>query len=192
MTATTRPPYAEYMQTNWYILRVHDGTRYDGDGASMLVQARLTRIGIAAHVPMTQIERRVGRGRTRQTLAVPAFPGYVFARALDAPGIDRARVKGVTGWVMAGDERVTVGGAMVAALMQQDRRTCAPAHEFTVGDTVVVTRGPMAGWEMPVVADDGEALWVEAPVMGGIRARIDPRDVEGVAGQTDTRYRAAS
>ncbi len=147
------------MSEPWNILQVASGGQA-GDDNQLPVQLRLLEYDIETRCPLVSVERRGRRPfRKMYVVRLPAFPGYLFARATNA---SRARladdnVKGVSGWMVINGSLAAVSDRLVKKYMAAHEGEQQEIHTlFPVGTKLEVMDGPLTGREVTVENDGGE------------------------------------
>ncbi|HEY3111780.1 MAG TPA: transcription termination/antitermination NusG family protein [Chloroflexota bacterium] len=117
----------------WYVLRAKPRRESFAEGL-------LARAGIEVFVPRVRV-----RQRARLVSQEPLFPGYFFAR-LDAT-LGQVHMASYTPGVLHvvgfGGQATPVPDALVEAIGERLARGGGAGAEFSCGDRVVITRGPM-------------------------------------------------
>jgi len=129
----------------WYA--VHCKPRQDERAAIELVNQ-----GFEVFFPRVRVRRRV---RQRYTTVIESlFPRYLFVKLDDSGEEDWSPIRstrGVTGLVRMGGQTPTVPDAVVEALLSRvDADNCVdlnPEDGFRPDDRVMITEGPLAGFE---------------------------------------------
>ena len=129
----------------WYA--VHCKPRQDERAA-----VELANQGFEVFLPRIRV-RRLVRQRYRVVIE-PMFPRYLFVHLDDSGEQDWSPIRstrGVTGLVRMGGQTPTVPDAVVNALLSRvDADNCVDLHPedgFARNDRVMITEGPLAGFE---------------------------------------------
>lgn len=157
-----------------------------------LLAWELTRLGIAAYLPLTRRATRSFATRRISRSIVPVFPGYVFFH-----GTEEQRYRALTTNRVANVLSVSNQQQLVNELVHI-QRLCTDTNEFTVahglkvGDWGRIVAGPLAGLEGVVTHYAGRfRLTMNVTILGqsvsvevdhDIVERIDPPAYSGDAG----------
>lgn len=135
---------------------------YTGVGREQAVRDLVVRLVdpalvVEAFVP--RYEKKVRRAGTWRTELAAWVPGYLFVETPDAYELRRAlgAVPGITRVLAMGAELVPLGEREVewlGRLTKPKERTVKLSVAYQVGDRIVVTEGPLAGFESEIVKVD--------------------------------------
>ena len=135
-----------------------------------------------AYLPMVRVRRRV-RGR-RRLLLEPLFPRYLFVRLSDVNedwGPVRS-TKGVSRMVRFGAKPAVVPSNLIAFFKDNEDESGVqdlPEPSYAKGDRVVISDGPMAGYEAIFAAITGKERVLVLLDIAGIEAKVQ-MDIEQI------------
>lgn len=135
------------MASNWYVIQVRTGSEQ-----SLCEKIRLRiaeKFWIDCFVPMAEIIHK--RAGEYKRLLRPLFPGYLVVISDDIEGLADAlrKVPGFTRLLKSGESFAALAPDEVALLnaFTGDDHCVSLSTGYIVGDKIVVTDGPLAGYE---------------------------------------------
>ena len=133
-------------------------------GSELSLAERLFSCGVGNYVPMGKTRVRRARRRSKSTLSVPAFPGYMFLsaetvtdRIYDEPGF--------YGFIRLNGERYHLSSDAVDQIRTMEARGMFDSRhpgrpEFTIGEILRVKEGVFAGYTGVVERVRGAHVWL--------------------------------
>lgn len=171
---------------HWYVAIVNRNSE-------RMVASRLEAMGFECYVAM-QSEMRVGRNGRRRKVDRVVIPSMLFIRCSESRRMEAVNTPYIFRFLTNKAGQHNAYGKPVAIvpdgeierlrfmLGNSEGSVEFVGSTFKVGDSVRVVRGPLRGLEGEVeTAEDGASyLYVNFPLFGAARTRIEPIDIEHI------------
>lgn len=135
---------------------------YTAPRAERKCEARIQELGIEVFLPV-MVVRRKWSDRTK-TVQEPLFRSYIFAHVDEKERLQVLQVKGIVQTLSFGGKLASISDDEIASLKltQEDPERLSLLTRWTpaIGNSVVVTEGPMSGLEGEVLQHRGQSYVV--------------------------------